>query len=78
MLLQASAAELEVALQERGALEVDGCWSVMSGALLEDTLRCCCCSPISSQGYCVAGERCRAEGSAKGEGRPWRLTGAGG
>lgn len=36
--LQASAAELEVALQERGALEYDGCWRLMSGALLGDTL----------------------------------------
>ncbi|CAL5221649.1 g3876 [Coccomyxa viridis] len=35
---QASAAELEVALQERGALEYDGCWRLMSGALLGDTL----------------------------------------
>ena len=38
MALQASARELEVALQERGALEVDGCWRVMSAALLGDTL----------------------------------------
>ena len=38
MTLQASAAELEVALQERGALDVDGCWRVMSEALLADTL----------------------------------------
>ncbi len=37
-MLQASAAELRVALKERGALEVDGCWRVMSGALLGDTL----------------------------------------
>lgn len=36
--MQASAAELEVALQQRGALELDGCWRVMSAALLGDTL----------------------------------------
>lgn len=27
-----------MALQERGALEFDGCWRVMSGVLLGDTL----------------------------------------
>ncbi len=36
--MQASAAELEVALQQRGALELDGCWRVVSAVLLEDTL----------------------------------------
>ncbi|CAK0780439.1 hypothetical protein CVIRNUC_005054 [Coccomyxa viridis] len=35
---QASAAELQVALQQRGALELDGCWRVMSAAMLGDTL----------------------------------------
>ena len=37
-LIQASAVELEAALQHRGALEIDGCWRVMSAALLGDTL----------------------------------------
>lgn len=37
-LSQASAAELQAALQQRGAWEVDSCWRVMSAALLGDTL----------------------------------------
>ena len=72
---QASARELEVALQERGALEIDGCWRVMSGALLGDTLEVLLLTAVQhGWGSCIpvaeAGQVMSSDGFDPRQGQP--------